>query len=134
MMQEGLAALLENDAAVSAIIAGRVFAIQAPDQGEVYPCLVYKCVGGEGGAVFEDGAGMIRQRIEVTAFSANGAEAMRLRYAATIALKKWRKQLLSDGTFIDTCNLLNPGTDVEPGTTRYFSCMCEFYVFFNMPE
>lgn len=134
MMQEGLAALLQNDAAVNAITAGRIFAIQAPDQDEVYPCLVYKCVGGEGAAVFEDGAGMIRQRIEVTAVSELGAEAMRLRYAATIALKGWRKEKLPDGTFIDTCNLLNPGIDEGPGTTRYFSCMCEFYVFFTMPN
>lgn len=134
MMQEGLAALLENDAAVSAIIAGRVFAIQAPDQGEVYPCLVYKCVGGNVVAVFERRAGMICQRIEVTAFSANAGEAMRLRYAATLALCGWCNQLLADGTYVDSCDLSDPGTDVEPGTTRYFSCMCEFYVFFNMPK
>jgi hypothetical protein len=132
MMQEGLAALLENNAGVHAITT-RVFAIQAPDQGEVYPCLVYKCAGGEGAAIFEDGAGMIRQRVEITAFSTSAAEAMRLRYAATVALKQWRKQLLPDGTFIDTCNLLDPGTDFEPGITRYFSCMCEVYVFFTMP-
>jgi hypothetical protein len=133
MMQEGLAALLEHDAGVSAIVAGRIFAIQAPPQGEVYPCLVYKCVGGEGAAIFEDGAGPIRQRIEVTAYSADCSEAMRLRYAATVALKGWRHETLSDGTRIDTCNLLNPGLDIEPGGTRYFSCMCEFYVFFDMP-
>ena len=133
MMQEGLAALLEADAGVNAIAAGRIFCIQAPPQGEVYPCLVYKCVGGEGAAIFEDGAGPIRQRVEITALSDNGAEAMRLRYAATIALKQWRHQKLPDGTYIDTCNLLNPGLDIEPGVTRYFSCMCEFYVFFNMP-
>jgi hypothetical protein len=132
-MQEGLAALLENDAGVAAIVAGRIFAIQAPPQGEVYPCVVYKCVGGEGAAIFEDGAGPIRQRIEITAYSADGGEAMRLRYAATVALKQWRHETLSDGTWIDTCNLLNPGLDIEPGSTRYFSCMAEFYVFFNMP-
>lgn len=134
MMQEGLAALLESDVAVSAIAAGHIFAIQAPDQGEVYPCLVYKCVGGESNPVFKDGAGMIRQRVEVAALSISGAEAMRLRYAATIALKNWGKQMLSDGTWIDTCVLLNPGQDLEPGTTRYFTCLAEFYVIFTMPN
>jgi Protein of unknown function (DUF3168) len=133
MLQEGLVARLGNDAGVEAICAGRVFAIEAPADDAQYPCVVYRLVGGAADNQTFETPGMMRQRIELDALSENADEAARLRFAVTCAAITWAKDLLSDGTNIDSCALLNPGTDFETGPTRFFRCSCEVYVLFTFP-
>jgi hypothetical protein len=133
MIREGLFALLRDNAGVAAIAAGRVFTIQAPDQAEVYPCVSYRYVGG-GADPTLDTAGVIRQRIEVSAHSQNADEAAALLDALVIALIQWQPQTFPNGARLIDTNLINPGSDFEAGESRYFRCFCEFAVLYSLPN
>lgn len=133
MLQEGLVARLGNDTAVQGICAGRIFAIEAPADEAMYPCVVYRLVGGGADDTTYNTPGLLRQRIELDALSEDPDEAARLRFAATCAAITWAKDWLPDGTNIESCALLNPGTDFETGPSRFFRCSCEVYVLFTFP-
>src|SRR5215472_2187394 len=101
MLQEGLAALLAANGAVSAIAGDRIFAVVASDDAAQYPCVSYALVGGTSDPTL-DGPGMRAARLELNGFSLNSyAEAHRLREALIAAVDGWA-QVLSDGTTIST--------------------------------
>jgi hypothetical protein len=133
MIREGLYALLRDDPGVSAIAGGRVFTIQAPDQGEVYPCVTYQFVGGSSDPTI-DTAGVIRQRIAAGAHSPDADQAAALLDAIVLALLKWQPQTFTNGARLVQTILLNPGTDFETGDSRYFRCFCEFAILYSLPN
>ena len=131
MLQEGLYSLLKNDSGVTALVNGRIFAGDAPDDGGQYPCIAYKLVGGMSGQTL-DTTGVSRQRLEIDAYSFNSAaEAAKIRAAAAKAIEGW-SELLGDGINILDALSVNPGTDLVT-EQRYFWCMAEFYVLYTQP-
>jgi hypothetical protein len=81
-----------------------------------------------------DTAGVIRQRIEVSAHSQNADEAAALLDALVIALIQWQPQTFPNGARLIDTNLINPGSDFEAGESRYFRCFCEFAVLYSLPN
>lgn len=130
-MQKGLFALLAADAGVTALVNGAIYAGEAPDQIEAYPCVAYKLVGGSVDPTV-DTSGVYRQRIELNGFSFKSyAEADQIRQAIIAAVDGWQQQL-GDGTVIETAFLVNPGSD-SVSEQRCFRCMCEFAVLYARP-
>jgi hypothetical protein len=139
VIEAGIYALLAADAGVSALVAGRIFQGVAPSDQSQYPCVVCSFVGGSSEPTFQ-GAGMIRQRVQIDAFAAvpsgtnsPGTVAANIRAAVIRALNGWQQTALDDGTFVSSAVLLNPGTDFV-SEQRIFRCMCEFYVLFTIPN
>jgi hypothetical protein len=139
VIESGIYELLAADAGVAALVAGRIFLGAAPDDLAQYPCIAYSMVGGSSDPTFQ-GAGMIKQRVQVDAFaavSANGGTpgtiAAQIRAAVIKAMNGLQQTGLEDGTFISSTVLLNPGTDFV-SEQRIFRCMCEFYVLFTIPN
>lgn len=132
MIQEGLVARLQADAGVSAIAAGNVYAMLAPDESQLnYPCVSYAFVGGSESLTFQN-CGNRHQRVELNAHAFTYAAAAQLRAAIIVALADW-KEVLADGTDVYATYLANPGIDFC-GEDRIFRCLVEFYVDYNSPN
>ncbi|UWZ84649.1 DUF3168 domain-containing protein [Occallatibacter riparius] len=131
MVDAGLVARLAADAAVKALSKGTWQVAAPPISPDVDPCLSYRFVGGSNEITFNT-SGVFRQRIELTAHSADAGKAADLRDKAIAALLDWTGRL-SDGVFVLEVLLLNPGTDFI-GEDRAFHRMCEFYVLYTMPS
>jgi hypothetical protein len=130
MIDEGLVALFEADAGVSAISKGTYQVLAPAYDPELYPCVEYKFVGGSNKGTSTT-SGTFRQRIELNAYSMDASESARLRNAVIKALFNWRG-VLEDGTNVLTTELLNPGTDFC-AEDLIFCRMCEFYVLYTLP-
>jgi Protein of unknown function (DUF3168) len=130
MIDEGLYALLAADDGVLAIVNARIFQVAVPEDLDQYPCVGYSFVGGASDPTFTT-SGVIRQRVELNAYSVNPSEAANLRAAIIKAVNGWQ-QTLSDGTNVLNTYLLNPGTDFV-GEDKIFRRMCEFYVLYTLP-
>lgn len=130
MIDQGLYALLAADAAVSAIVAGRVFRMKAPPDLTQLPCLVYSFVGGAAEPTLRS-RGVYRQRVQMDALALDADTVAQLRTATLTALDGWTATL-DDGTRVLDTQVLNPGTDFAD-EDRIFRCMAEFYVWYTNP-
>lgn len=135
MIEEGIYALLAADTGVSALVAGRIFAIAGPPDRAQMPYLVYSLVGGSSDQTLRT-SGVNRHRLQIDAYAAdpNGSDgpakvAAQIRAAAIAALEGWNGQLSGGINVLDTLTL-NPGTDFCT-EQMIFRCMAEFYVLYT---
>lgn len=138
MIDAGMVTLLAENSAVAALVRDRIFAIAAPDDLLLYPCIAYSFVGGASEPTF-DTPGLIRQRVQIDAFAVKssgslsaGSVAAAIRSAVIEAINGWQ-QVLFDGTNVLDAVLLDPGTDFV-SEDRIFRAMCEFYVLYTLPH
>lgn len=137
MIDEGIYSLLAADAGVSALVDGRIYAVEGPPDATKMPYVVYRFVGGSASPTLST-SGVLRQRVEVDAYAAApsaglqpGTVAAKIRTAVIAALNGWQ-QTLSDGTRVLDTYLVNPGTDFCT-EQMIFRCMVEFYVDYTLP-
>jgi hypothetical protein len=131
MVDEGLYALLQADSGVNAIAGGRIYQVTPPvDSLANFPCISYAFVGGSADPTFST-SGVLRQRIELNAYSLDASQAAQLRDAVIKAVNGWQ-QRLGDGTNVLNTELANPGTDFVT-EQLLFRRMCEFYVLYTLP-
>ena len=137
MIDEGIYSLLAADAGVSALVDGRIYAVEGPPDATKMPYVVYRFVGGLASPTLST-SGVLRQRVEVDAYAAAssaglqpGTVAAKIRRAVIAALNGWQ-QTLSDGTRVLDTYLVNPGTDFCT-EQMIFRCMSEFYVDYTLP-
>ena len=131
MIQEGFVARLLADPTVTSIASGNIYAILAPGDQCMYPCVSYRLVGGSQELTYRE-CPYRMQRVEFACHALDYASAVQLRDAVTVALQDW-KEVLSDGTDVILTNCVNPGTDFL-GDDRMFSCLVEFYFNYNSPN
>lgn len=136
MIDKGLVALLETDPIVGPMIgasvgvgSARIFQVYPPEYDPANdPLLSYSFVGGAAEPTISN-SGVMRQRVEINAWSQNADTAADLREAVIHAVNGWT-QRLADGTNVLNATLLNPGTDFF-GEDRVYRRMCEFYVLYT---
>jgi len=131
VIQEGFVAQLLADPNVTAIAGANIYAILAPGDQCMYPCVSYRFIGGSQQLTYRNFP-YREQRVEFAAHAFDYAIAVRLRDAITVALQDW-KEVLRDGTDVILTNCANPGTDFL-GDDRIFSCLVEFYFNYNSPN
>jgi hypothetical protein len=131
VIQEGMIAKLQSCPVVTTLAGGNVYSVLAPSDQCSYPCVSYRLIGGSQSLTFGH-FGNREQRVEFAAHAFDYPTAVALRDAVTVCLQDW-KEVLSDGTDVTLTTLANPGTDFL-GDDRIFSCLVEFYVFYNSPN
>ena len=130
MIQKGIFAELAADTGIASIAGDRFFEVASPPDLTQFPCLVLTLVGGAVEQTLST-SGVVRQRVEISAFAIDYATAATLREAVKSVLDGW-SQKLDDGLDVITTLLLNPGTDMV-SEERIFRCMVEFYILYTLP-
>lgn len=124
----GIFSLLTANAAVSALIASRVYPVLLPEDPTL-PAICYKLIGGRSDATLST-SGMQRTRLEINCYGADYDGASALRTAVIKALEGYQGAL-SDGTFLQNADLVSPGTDFFEDEPRQYRCMVEFYLLYT---
>lgn len=132
MIRVGIYQLVSGDPTVHGL-APRGFYGQVPDDLTQYPCWSYKLVGGANNQTLRT-SGVFRQRVEFNGWAQSAETAASIRDAISALVGDWGSATLGNGVNVLTTNIANSGTDFDPGDSRIFRCMVEFYVLYTNPS
>lgn len=124
-MTKGIVALIQQSAAVTAIIGSVCAPLLLPEGAQG---ITYQIIGGRAQPTFNT-SGMQRWRIQFNCHAASYAIAYQAR-SALIMLLNGYQGTLSDGTFLSQCQLIQP-IDYFDNDARQFRCGVEFYFDFT---
>lgn len=143
MIDAGLTSLLAADSNIAAILqaapvaadanwspASGIFQIVIPEDRRKFPCLSYQFVGGSSGNTLDGRGGIQTSRVQIDCWAITAIAAKQLGDAVRQCLDNYQGTL-SDGTWLQTANMLHPGIDFFSDESRFYRRMLEFYLVYN---
>ena len=127
MLEDGLFALLSQDASLIALQGARVYPVLLPE-GSTLPATTYQGAGGYSEPTLNT-SGMQRRRMQLDHIATTARSAWQLR-DATRKLLDGFNGALPNGFYIK-CLFLQP-VDHFDNDSRQFRCAAEYYFFFNL--
>jgi len=131
MIELGFRTLLANETTISSIVADRVMGMVL-DINPVLPAITVQVISSVSGQNLNGVQDLQRMRVQVDCWGENYKDAVKLRGAVMKFLDDF-VGTLPDGTYLQNAERVQQ-IDFFESLARHFRAMCEFNLYFTLPD